>query len=108
MPVRDPGSTSKRPPQIADAIPRVGAIAARRSEPGVCAVARSNCAGLTTWIAVEELMSSRINLDVQRGVRQWLIGEPVNWGLVVGVELRRRDQRSLRLPDSSSLRRRPH
>ena len=33
--------------QMADAIPSAGAIAARRSEPGVCAVARSNSAGLT-------------------------------------------------------------
>jgi hypothetical protein len=63
----DPGSTSNRPLQMADAIPSAGAIAARRSEPGVCAVARSNSAGLKMWIAAEELMASRIGLDLQPG-----------------------------------------
>jgi hypothetical protein len=63
----DPGSTSNSPPQMADAIPSAGAIAARRSEPGVCAVARSNSARLTMWIAGEELMASRIGLDLQPG-----------------------------------------
>jgi hypothetical protein len=45
---------------MADAMPSVGAIAARRSEPGVCAVPESNSAGLTMWI-VEELMLHRTN-----------------------------------------------
>jgi hypothetical protein len=67
MPVRDPGSTSNSPPQMVDAIPSAGAIAARRSELGVCAVARSNSAGLTMWIAAEELMASRVNLDLEFG-----------------------------------------
>jgi hypothetical protein len=61
MPVRDPGSTSNKPPQTAEAIPSVGAIAARRSEPGVCAVPRSNWLGLTMLIAAEELMASPID-----------------------------------------------
>jgi hypothetical protein len=63
----DPGSTSNSPPQMGDAIPSAGAIAARRSEPGVCAVARSNSVGLTMWIAAEELMASRIGLNLQPG-----------------------------------------
>src|ERR1700744_2931204 len=92
MPVRDPGSTSNRPPQMEEATPRVGAIAARRSEPGVCAVARSNCAGLTMWIAAEELMASRTNLDIQLVARQRLTGQQLNWRLVVGFELGRTSQ----------------
>src|SRR5450432_4739099 len=50
---------------MVDAMPSAGAIAARRSEPGVCAVPRSNSVGLTMWTATEELMASRINLDLQ-------------------------------------------
>jgi hypothetical protein len=48
---------------MADVMPSAGAIAARRSEPGVCAVPASNSAGPTMWIAVEELMASRINFE---------------------------------------------
>jgi hypothetical protein len=55
------GSRSRRhleqAPQIADA------MAARRSEPGVCAVPASNSAGPTMWIAAEELMASRIRFE---------------------------------------------
>jgi len=54
------GSTSNRPPQMAEAMPNAGAIAARRSEPGVCAVPESNWTGLTMWIAGDILMVSRI------------------------------------------------
>lgn len=32
-------------------------------EPDVCAVPRSNSAGLTMWIAADELMASRISLN---------------------------------------------
>src|ERR1700684_46932 len=63
----DLGSTSNSPPQMADAIPSAGAIAARRSEPGVCAVARSNSAGLTMWIAAEEVMAWLTNSVIQLG-----------------------------------------
>jgi hypothetical protein len=52
---------------MVDAIPSAGAIAARRSEPGVGAVARSNSAGLTMWIAAEELIASGVNLDLELG-----------------------------------------
>jgi hypothetical protein len=48
---------------MADAMPSAGAIAARRSEPDVCAVPGSNSAGLTMWIAAGELMASRINFE---------------------------------------------
>src|ERR1700756_5698523 len=81
MPVRDPGATSNRPPQMADAMPSAGAIAARRSEPGVCAVPRSNSAGLTMWIAAGEPMMSPFNLDLQREASRRPIREPLNWGL---------------------------
>jgi hypothetical protein len=37
-------------------MPSAGAMAARRSEPGVCAVPRSKSVGLTMWIAVEAIM----------------------------------------------------
>jgi hypothetical protein len=47
---------------MAEEIPSVGAIAARRSEPGVWAVPVSNSAGLAMWIA-EELMMHRTNLN---------------------------------------------
>jgi hypothetical protein len=44
-------------------MPSAGAMAARRSEPGVCAVPGSNSAGLTMWIAAEELMVFRISFQ---------------------------------------------
>jgi hypothetical protein len=44
-------------------MPSAGAIAARRSEPGVCVVPGSNSAGLTMWIAAGELMMFRINFE---------------------------------------------
>src|ERR1700738_4072648 len=82
MPVCEPGSTSNRPPQIADAMPSAGAIAARRSEPGVCAVPRSNSAGLTIWIAADELMASRITFESGCHEARWgLSRERLNWGL---------------------------
>src|SRR3954454_23579781 len=88
MPVRDPGSTSNRPPQIADAMPSAGAMAARRSEPEVCAVPGSNSAWLTMRIA-EEFMGVPDQLgSVKPKTRQRLTGEPLNWSLVISVELR--------------------
>src|ERR1700736_1488299 len=82
IPVRDPGSTSNRPPEIADAMHSAGAIAARRSEPGVCAVPRSNSAGLTILIAADELMASRITFESGCHEARWgLSREPLNWGL---------------------------
>ena len=50
MPVRAPGLTSNNPPHNADWMPSCGATAARRTEPGVCAVPGSNAAGLTMRI----------------------------------------------------------
>src|SRR5258708_38022586 len=50
MPVRAPGLTSSNPPHNADWMPSCGATAARRTEPGVCAVPGSNPAGLTMRI----------------------------------------------------------
>jgi hypothetical protein len=47
-----------------DAIPSDGPIAARRSEPGVCAVPGSNSFGLTMWIASEEFMASLTGSDI--------------------------------------------
>jgi hypothetical protein len=44
-------------------MPSAGAMAARRSEPGVCAVPASNWDGMTMWIAVEEFMASRIKIE---------------------------------------------
>jgi len=44
-------------------MPSAGAIAARRSEPGVCVVPGSNSAGLMMWIAEGELMAFRINFE---------------------------------------------
>src|SRR5216683_3564396 len=82
MPVLDPGSTSNRPPQIAEAMPSAGAIAARRSEPGVCAVPRSNSSGLTIWMAAGELMRPRIVFEVGSHEIRWaLSSEPLNWAL---------------------------
>jgi hypothetical protein len=91
MPVRAPGSTPNNPPQMADGIPRAGAIAARRSEPGVCAVARSNCAGLTMWIQEKSSWRPASTWMFNQGLRQWVIGQPLNWHLVVlRIHLRRR------------------
>jgi hypothetical protein len=86
MPVRDPGSTSNKPPQIADAIPSAGAMAARRSDPGVCAVPRSNWTGLTMLIVAEELMAAPDRQDFQPENKPRLAREPLNWGLVLSVE----------------------
>src|SRR6266851_7984328 len=47
MPVRAPGSTSNNPPHSTESMPSCGATAARRTEPGVCAVPWSNPAGPT-------------------------------------------------------------
>jgi hypothetical protein len=56
---------------MADETPSAGAIAARRSEPGVWAVPGSNSSGLTIFIAVEELMPSDSNMDLQ--LRSYLL-----------------------------------
>jgi hypothetical protein len=56
----NPGPRSRR-----TVIPSAGAMAARRSDPGVCGVPRSNPAGLTMWIAAK-FMASRIELDLQQ------------------------------------------
>jgi hypothetical protein len=50
---------------MAEGMPRAGAIAARRSEPGVCAVPGSNSSGLTMWITADEFIAFLINLDLQ-------------------------------------------
>jgi hypothetical protein len=47
---------------MAEGIPSAGAMAAKRSEPAVCAVPESNSVGLTMWIAAEEPMASSINV----------------------------------------------
>src|ERR1700692_813761 len=82
MPVRDSGSTSNRPPQIAEAMPSAGAIAARRSEPGVCAVPRSNSSGLTILMVAGEIMRPRIVFKVESDeIVGALASEPLNWAL---------------------------
>src|SRR5207302_10349602 len=50
MRVRAPGLTSNNPPHRADSIPSRGVTAARRTDPGVCAVPWSKLAGLTMLI----------------------------------------------------------
>ena len=72
---------------MADAMACADAIAARRSEPGVCAVPRSNSSGLTILIAAEDLMASRSIVVFNLEVKQRWIGELLNWSLVVRVEL---------------------
>jgi hypothetical protein len=66
--------------QIAEAMPSAGA--ARRSEPDLCAVPRSNSSGPTIRIAFEELMASPINVDRQLDNKRRPMGGPLNWSLV--------------------------
>src|SRR3984957_2827278 len=55
MPVRAPGFTSNRPPHIVVSMPCAGVIAARRSEPDVCAVPVSNSDGRTMRIGANAI-----------------------------------------------------
>jgi hypothetical protein len=62
-----PGLTSIKPPHNVDRMPSCGATAARRTEPGVCAVPGSNAAGPTMRIGEYSVgMSHRLVAQPKR------------------------------------------
>src|SRR6266581_3062788 len=75
MPVLLAGSTIKSPPHSPVFIPKSGASAARRCEPGVWAVAVSNCAGETIrtgeYLLMISLQNGGLRIQETRPARGW-------------------------------------